>query len=57
VRLANSFSNDGFDYFYRLEQLERRLSQLLGYPVDVVAEPARKQRFQHEIDKDRTLAF
>jgi predicted nucleotidyltransferase len=57
VRLANHFSSGGFDYFYQLEQLQRRLSQLLGCRVDVVPEPLRKDRFQREIDRDRALAF
>ena len=57
VRLADDFSSGGFDYFYQLDQLEQRLSQLLGCKVDVVAEPVRKQLFQREIDRDRALAF
>ena len=57
VRLGEGFSTGGFDYFWRLEQLERRLSQMLGAKVDVVAEPVRKERFQNEIDRDRALAF
>ena len=57
VRLAKSFSSGGFDYFYQLEQLEQRLSRLLGCKVDVVPEPVRKERFQHEIDRDRAFAF
>ena len=57
VRLAKDFSTGGFDYFYQLDQLEQRLSQLLGCKVDVVAEPFRKEIFQHQIDKDRALAF
>lgn len=57
VRLAKDFSSGGFDYFYQLDQIEQRLSQLLGCKVDVVAEPVRKEIFQHRIDKDRALAF
>jgi uncharacterized protein len=57
VRLGETFSTGGFDYFWRLEQLERRLSLMLGAKVDVVAEPVRKVRFQNEIDRDRALAF
>jgi len=40
-----------------MEELERRLSKILGCKVDVVEEPVRKERFQKEIDRDRTLAF
>lgn len=57
VRLAMDFTSGGFDYFYQLDQIEQRLSQLLGCKVDVVAEPVRKEIFQHRIDKDRALAF
>ena len=57
VRLAKDFSSGGFDYFYQLEQLQQRLSRLLGCKVDVVPEPVKKQRFQQEIDRDRALAF
>ena len=57
VRVAENFSNGGFDYFGRLEELEERLSLILGCKVDVVEEPARKERFQREIDRDRALAF
>src|SRR5579863_225162 len=55
VRLADNFSNGGLDYFGRLEELERRLSQMLGCKVDVIEEPMRKQRFQTQIDADRAL--
>src|SRR6476646_10090640 len=36
VRLGEGFSLGGFDYFGRLEELERRLSLMLGCKVDVV---------------------
>src|SRR5262245_10426353 len=39
VRLAADFSRGGFEYFGRLEELEQRLSRLIGYPVDVIEEP------------------
>lgn len=57
VRLGEDFSSGGFDYFGRLEDLERHLSRLLGCKVDVVEEPVRKERFQTRIDTDRALAF
>lgn len=56
VRLEPSFSKPGLDYFSRLDDLEKRLSEILGCPVDVVEEPVRKQRFQLEIDRDRAVA-
>ena len=57
VKLSESFSTGGFDYFWQLERLEKRLSGLLGCKVDVVAEPVRKERLQNEINRDRALAF
>jgi uncharacterized protein len=47
----------GFAYFGRLDDIERRLSELLGAPVDVIAEPAVRPQIQKEIDQDRCLAF
>jgi predicted nucleotidyltransferase len=57
VRLSKDFSQGGFDYFARLEDLQRRLSAMLGGRVDVIEEPVRKPRLQAEIDRDRALAF
>jgi predicted nucleotidyltransferase len=57
VRLAERFSSGGFDYYYQLEQLQQRLSRLIACKVDLVPEPVQKERFQHEIDRDRALAF
>ena len=57
VRLADNFSEGGFDYFSRLEELEEKLSAMLGCKVDVIEEPVRKERIQTGIDRDRALAF
>lgn len=57
VRLGAGFCRPGFDYFRGMEVLERRLSAILACRVDVVEEPARKQRLQQEIDRDRARAF
>jgi uncharacterized protein len=57
VRLHENFSEPGLAYFSRLDDLQRRLSEILGYRVDVIEEPVRKERFQKEIDRDRALAF
>jgi predicted nucleotidyltransferase len=57
VRLSDKFSDGGFDYFARLESLQRRLSGILGLRVDLIEEPVRKPRMQAEIDRDRALAF
>lgn len=58
VRLSSDdFSQGGFDYFARLEELQKHLSSMLGCRVDVIEEPVRKPRLQAEIDRDRALAF
>ncbi len=56
VRLSENFSRGGFDYFGRMDELER-LSAILGCKVDVIEEPARKERLQAAIDRDRIRAF
>jgi predicted nucleotidyltransferase len=57
VRLGETLSTRGIDYFSRLSELEGRLSSILGRKVDVIEEPVRRKRFQTEIDRDRALAF
>jgi uncharacterized protein len=57
VRLANDAASVGFAYFGRLDDLNRRLEAILQRPVDVVAEPVRKDRLRHSIEKDRIVAF
>jgi len=57
VRLSETFSAPGLNYFSRLTELEGRLSGILGCKVDVVEEPVRSSVFQTEIDRDRALAF
>ena len=57
VRLGETFSAPGLNYFSRLSDLEDRLSGILGCKVDVIEEPVRKRGFQAEIDRDRALGF
>jgi predicted nucleotidyltransferase len=57
VRLGENFSAPGLNYLTRLNELEGRLSGILGCKVDVIEEPVRKKRFQTEIDRDRARAF
>ena len=57
VRLSDDFSQGGFDYFARLDDLQKHLSSMLGCRVDVIEEPVRKPQLQAEIDRDRDLAF
>ena len=57
VRLGVPFSKPGFDYFSRLDDLQARLTEILGCQVDVVEEPVRKDRLERRIDVDRAVAF
>jgi predicted nucleotidyltransferase len=57
VRLDPDRTPQGLDYFEFLDGLQQRLEKALGRRVDLVSEPARKARFQAEIDRDRVLAF
>jgi uncharacterized protein len=57
VHLSEEAARGGFSYFGRLEALSRRLRQILGQPVDVVAEPVHKDRLRRNIEKERALAF
>jgi predicted nucleotidyltransferase len=38
-------------------ELREIIADLLGRPVDLVSEPARRPRFQQKIDRDRVLVF
>ncbi len=57
VRLSETFSTGGFDYFWQLEQLQQRLSKVFGCRVDVLVEPVRKQELRIEVEGDRALVF
>jgi len=57
VRLTDEMRSEGFAYFGRLDSLSRRLAEILERPVDIVAEPIRKERLRREIEKDRIVAF
>jgi predicted nucleotidyltransferase len=57
VRLTPEASQGGFAYFGRLDDLTRRLREILGCPVDVIAEPVRKDRLRQSIAREATLAF
>lgn len=57
VRLTRETAHGGFAYFGRLDALSRRLAAILERPVDVVAEPIRKDRLRRSIEKDRVIAF
>jgi len=57
IRIDKHFSGPGLDHIRALDELEEKLSGLLGCSVDVVEEPVNRARFQQEIDRDRVLAF
>ncbi len=57
VRLTPEASQGGFAYFGRLDDLTRRLEEILGCSVDVIAEPVRKERLRKNIEREATLAF
>lgn len=57
VRLSEEASQGGFAYFGRLDALSERLREILGQPVDVLAEPVRKDRLRRNIEKERAFAF
>ena len=51
MRLKGTFSDGGFDYFGRLEGLQKQLSLLLNCKVDLVEEPASKERCLERISE------
>ena len=57
VRLTPEASRGGFAYFGRLDDLSRRLEEILGCSVDLVAEPVRRDRLRKNIEREATLAF
>ena len=57
VRLTEEASRGGFAYFGRLEALRHRLTAIAGRPVDVIAEPVRKERLRQAIETESALAF
>ena len=57
VRLTEAASQGGFAYFGRLDALRDRLTAIVGRPVDVVAEPVRKERLRRAIETESALAF
>jgi predicted nucleotidyltransferase len=57
VRLDPARTPRGLDYIGFVDAIQERLEALLENEVDVVPEPANKQRLQEQIDKDRVVAF
>jgi uncharacterized protein len=57
IRLSPEAAAGGFAYFGRLDVLTRRISEILGCPVDVVTEPIRRERLRRAIEKEAVCAF
>lgn len=57
VDLAAELRPDAGIGLLRLAALERRLGEILGCTVDLLAEPVEKARLRARIDRDRRLAF
>jgi len=57
VDLAAEFDRSRPFGIFQFAAVEGRLRDLMGYPVDLVGEPARKPRMQQAIDRDRVRAF
>lgn len=55
VRLTDR--DRGFAHFRRLDELQERLSEILGCRVDIIEEAAVSSRMQREINRDRVVAF
>jgi predicted nucleotidyltransferase len=57
VDLAAELDPDARIGLVALSALERRLGELLGRKVDLLAEPVEKARLRAAIERDRRLAF
>ena len=57
VKLDPARTPRGLSYIGCVDAIQERLEVLLEKEVDVVPEPAKKQRLQDQIDKDRIVAF
>jgi hypothetical protein len=57
VKLDPARTPRGLCYIEFVDAIQERLEKLLESHVDVVPEPANKQRLQDQIEKDRIVAF
>ncbi|MBV8915931.1 MAG: nucleotidyltransferase domain-containing protein [Acetobacteraceae bacterium] len=57
VDLAAELAPEARIGLFALAALERRLSELLGRPVDLLPEPVEKPRLRANIERDRVRAF
>lgn len=57
VDLAATFAEEAKVGAFRFAEIALRLGDVLGVPVDLVGEPARKPAMQRQIDRDRLHVF
>jgi predicted nucleotidyltransferase len=57
VRLSEAANRGGFAYYGRLEAPRRRLAELLGRPVDVIAEPVVAPALRQAIAQDSAVVL
>ena len=57
VDLAAEFDPNARMDLFRLAALERRITEIVGRPVDLLPEPAEKPRLRANVERDRRLAF
>ena len=57
IDLAAEFDSAARMDLLQLIALERRITALLGSPVDLLPEPVAKRRLQDQINRDRRRAF
>lgn len=57
VDLAATFAEDARVGMFAFAEISRRLKDMLGTPVDLVGEPARRPSMQRQIDRDRLRVF
>jgi predicted nucleotidyltransferase len=57
VVVSLSEGDRGLAHFRRLDELQNRLSEILGCRVDLVEEAAVSPHMRREIERDRVLAF
>ncbi|HEY7669916.1 MAG TPA: nucleotidyltransferase family protein [Hyphomicrobium sp.] len=57
VVVTLAIPDKGFAYFRRLDELQQRLSEILGRHVDLMEEAAISPRVRREIERDRVRAF
>ena len=57
IDLAAEFDPAARMDLLRLSAVERRITELLGSPVDLLPEPVEKRRLQDQINRDRRRAF